>query len=196
MQVPGLPNILRSATLQAMQKDAMHRIMEIVRSECRQWATPAVTVIAERLRSPFTVLVSCLISLRTKDSVTAAASARLFECARTPQDMLGLSEQEIATLIFPAGFYRTKARQIREVSRCLVEQHAGRVPDQIDQLLMLKGVGRKTANLVMTLGYGKLGICVDTHVHRIMNRWGYVATRTPDQTEAVLRSGVVLRGRR
>lgn len=171
-----------------MQNDAIHSVMAILREECRQWATPAVTVIAEQLRTPFTVLISCLISLRTKDAVTAAASLRLFERAHDPGAMLALAESEIASLIFPAGFYRTKAHQIKEICQRLVDEFAGRVPDRLDQLLSLKGVGRKTANLVVTLGYGKPGICVDTHVHRITNRWGYVATRTPDQTEAALRS--------
>jgi len=171
-----------------MQSEAIHRIMATLRAECRQWSTPAVTVIAEQLRTPFTVLISCLISLRTKDAVTAAASARLFDRACTPETMLLLSEQEIAVLIFPAGFYRTKARQIRAICQGLLDQFAGRVPDQLDQLLLLPGVGRKTANLVVTLGYGKPGICVDTHVHRIVNRWGYIATRTPDQSEFALRA--------
>lgn len=171
-----------------MQQETIHRVIQVLRAECRQWATPSVTVIAEQFRSPYTVLVSCIISLRTKDAVTADASARLFKSASTPQAMLALSEEEIATLIYPAGFYRTKARQIWEMTHALVERFGGRVPDQLDQLLSLKGVGRKTANLVVTLGYGKPGICVDIHVHRIMNRWGYVATKTPDQTEAALRS--------
>lgn len=171
-----------------MQNDTIHRVMAILREECRQWVTPAVSVIAEQMRSPFTVLISCIISLRTKDAVTAAASARLFERARDPATMLQLDQEEIASLIFPAGFYRTKARQIKEISHRLQDEFAGRVPDELDQLLSLKGVGRKTANLVVTLGYGKPGICVDTHVHRITNRWGYVVTRTPDQTEAALRS--------
>lgn len=171
-----------------MDNDAIHRVMSTLRQECCQWATPAVTVVAEQLRTPFTVLISCIISLRTKDAVTAAASARLFEQARDPQPMLGLTEEEIAALIFPAGFYRTKARQIRTICQTLLDQFDGQVPDEIDQLLQLKGVGRKTANLVVTLGYGKPGICVDTHVHRITNRWGYVATRTPEQTEAALRA--------
>lgn len=162
--------------------------MASLREECRQWATPAVTVIAEQLKSPFTVLVSCIISLRTKDVVTAAASARLFERARTPETMLELAEDEIAALIFPAGFYRTKARQIKCICQRLVDQFAGVVPAQLEQLLTLPGVGRKTANLVVTLGYAQPGICVDTHVHRITNRWGYVATRTPDQTEMALRA--------
>lgn len=170
-----------------MQSELIHQVMTAVRQECRQWVTPAVSVIAEQLRSPFTVLVSCIISLRTKDAVTAAASMRLFERARTPEAMVRLSEEEIAALIFPAGFYRTKARQIRGISQQLVDQSGAEVPDRLESLLALPGVGRKTANLVITLGYGKPGICVDTHVHRITNRWGYVETRTPDQTEMALR---------
>lgn len=188
MQVLSLRDIPCWATLYAMQHDAIHRIIKLLRSECRQWATPSVTVIAEQLHSPYTVLIACIISLRTKDAVTAEASARLFQRASTPQVMLTLSEEEIASLIYPAGFYRTKARQIREMSGALMERFGGRVPDHLDQLLSLKGVGRKTANLVVTLGYGKPGICVDIHVHRIMNRWGYVATKTPEQTEAALRA--------
>lgn len=171
-----------------MQQDVIHHLVKRLRTECRQWATPSVTVIAEQLRSPYTVLVSCIISLRTKDAVTAEASDRLFQRASTPQAMLALTEEEIAALIFPSGFYRTKARQIKEMSGVIMERFDGRVPDQLDQLLSLKGVGRKTANLVVTLGYGKPGICVDIHVHRIMNRWGYVATKAPDQTEVALRS--------
>lgn len=171
-----------------MQHFPIHRVMAAVRDECRQWMTPAVSLIAEQLKSPFTVLIACLISLRTKDVVTAAAAARLFEQAATPEAMLGLAEEEIATLIFPAGFYRTKARQIRNICQILVDRFAGAVPEQIDQLLALPGVGRKTANLVITLGYAQPGICVDTHVHRITNRWGYVTTRTPEQTEMALRA--------
>jgi endonuclease-3 len=133
------------------------------------------------------VLISCIISLRTKDEVTAQASARLFERADTPLAMQGLSVDEIAGLIYPAGFYRNKAGQIREIARRLVAEFDGRVPDEIEELLGFKGVGRKTANLVLTLGFCKQGICVDTHVHRICNRWGYVTTRTPDETEMALR---------
>lgn len=188
LQAPGLRGSGCWSTLESMQHDDIHCIIPILRTECRQWATPSVTVIAEQLRSPYTVLVSCVISLRTKDAVTAEASARLFRKASTPQAMLALSKEEIASLIFPAGFYRTKARQIREMSGVIMERFGGQVPDQIDQLLTLKGVGRKTANLVVTLGYNKPGICVDIHVHRITNRWGYVATKTPDQTEAALRA--------
>jgi len=127
-----------------------------------------------------------MISLRTKDEVTAAASARLLERAGSPQVLAALSEAAIARLIYPAGFYRTKARHLRQVGRLLRERHAGRVPDSMEELLALPGVGRKTANLVRNLGFGLPGICVDTHVHRISNRLGWVRTRTPLETERAL----------
>jgi endonuclease-3 len=158
-----------------------------IRRVIRPFQTPAVTVVAEKSRDPFRVLISCLISLRTKDEVTDAASRRLFKKARTPAQMLRLQEREIARLIYPAGFYRTKAKRILEISRALTNGYAGRVPDTLEELLKLKGVGRKTANLVLTIGYGKPGICVDTHVHRISNRLGWVKTKTPEQTETALR---------
>lgn len=170
-----------------MKPDDIHRVIEILREEYRRWRKPAVTIVAESDRNPFKVLVSCIISLRTKDEVTAQASSRLFERAGTPEAMLKLTVDEISGLIYPAGFYRTKAGQILDISRQLVSDHGGNVPDGIDELLRFKGVGRKTANLVLTLGFGKLGICVDTHVHRICNRWGYVATKTPEETEMALR---------
>lgn len=173
-----------------MQPTDIDQVMAVVREECRNWVTPAVTVISERDRNPFTVLVSCIISLRTKDAVTAAASARLFAKAATPTSMARLSVDEIAALIYPAGFYRSKASQIHELAARLVDEYANRVPDTVEELLRFKGVGRKTANLVVTLGYGKPGICVDIHVHRITNRWGYVATRTPEQTEMALRAAL------
>lgn len=170
-----------------MNQDDIHSAVALLREEYMGWRTPAVTIVATCQHSPFKVLVACIISLRTKDDVTALASARLFERAGTPAEMAGLPVNEIERLIYPAGFYRTKAAQIREISRQLVSLYGGCVPDEIDELLKFKGVGRKTANLVVTLGYGKPGICVDTHVHRICNRWGYVATKTPDATEKALR---------
>jgi endonuclease-3 len=136
---------------------------------------------------PFRILIGCVISLRTKDEVTYAATARLFRRARSPRGMLKLSAATIAKLIYPAGFYNRKAAQIRQISRRLIEHHDGRVPDELDALLQLPGVGRKTANLVITLGFNKPGICVDTHVHRISNRLGWVSTDHPDRTEQVLR---------
>lgn len=161
--------------------------MRILRRQAPQWQTPVVTLIAAASDSPFKVLISCLLSLRTQDSTTAQASRRLFALADTPQKMIKLPAKRIETAVFPVGFYRTKTKTILELCRTLIREYGGAVPDEIDELLKLKGVGRKTANLVVTLGYGKPGICVDTHVHRISNRWGYVETATPEKTEAALR---------
>lgn len=140
--------------------------------------------------SPFRILIGCVISLRTKDEVTYAATERLFARAVDPRGMLKLGEATIAKAIYPAGFYRTKARQIRGISKRLLGEHAGHVPDTLEELLDLPGVGRKTANLTVTLGFGKPGICVDTHVHRISNRFGWVRTTTPDATESELRAAL------
>lgn len=160
--------------------------MPILTKESENWRIPAVTQVASR-QDPFQVLISTILSLRTKDEVTLAASKRLFERAKTPRGILGLSEKMISELIYPVGFYRTKAKRIREISKTLLKTYEGRVPERLEELLKLKGVGRKTANLVLTLGFRKLGICVDTHVHRISNRWGLVKTKTPEQTEFALR---------
>jgi len=170
-----------------MEPGNIHQVVALLKDMCRLWRSPVVSVVAERNCRPFVVLVSCIISLRTKDQVTAEASERLFGWADTPKLMQKLTVDEIAVLIYPAGFYRNKASQILEISRRLLEDYDGKVPDSIDELLKFTGVGRKTANLVVTLGFGKPGICVDTHVHRIFNRLGYVATKTPEQTEMALR---------
>jgi endonuclease III len=146
------------------------------------------TALADEAGDPFRVLIACLLSLRTQDTTTGPAAARLFALADTPTAMLTLTPRQIERAIYPVGFYRTKARVIREISADLLARFGGAVPDTIDDLLTLKGVGRKTANLVVTLGFGKPGICVDTHVHRISNRLGYVRTRTPDETETALRA--------
>ncbi len=170
-------------------KDAeIHEAVAILREAINQWQTPAVTIVSQREGDPFKVLISCILSLRTQDKTTAAASARLFALADTPAAMLDLPEETIAQAIYPVGFYRTKAGTIREICAALLAGYEGRVPDDLDELLKLKGVGRKTANLVVTLGFGVPGICVDTHVHRICNRWGYVRTRNPAETEFALRA--------
>jgi len=161
--------------------------VRILRRETPKWQTPVVTLIAEASDSPFKVLISCILSLRTQDSTTAQASRRLFALADSPETMMRLSAKNIEQAIFPVGFYRTKAKTILEICGILNEKYRGRVPDEIDELMKFKGVGRKTANLVVTLGYNKPGICVDTHVHRISNRWGYVTTATPEKTEVALR---------
>jgi len=165
----------------------IHAAIRILRREVPKWETPIVTLMAETYESPFRVLISCILSLRTQDATTAQASHRLFALADTPEAMLKLTTQKIAKLIYPVGFYRTKAKVIRDVCQVLMRDYSGKVPDDIDELLKFKGVGRKTANLVVTLGYRKPGICVDTHVHRISNRWGYVKTTTPEKTEFALR---------
>ena len=171
-----------------MKEREIHSAMKILRREVPKWDTPIVTLMAETYESPFRVLISCILSLRTQDATTAKASHRLFAAADSPQAMVKLSARKIETLIFPVGFYRTKAKNIIDICNTLIDKYAGKVPDEIDELLKLKGVGRKTANLVVTLGYKKPGICVDTHVHRISNRWGYVKTPTPEKTEVALRA--------
>ncbi len=164
------------------------RIVRMLTRTSRQWNPTAVGAVAQDSRDPFRVLIACLISLRTKDAVTAEASARLFRLARTPRAMVRLPAARIARAIYPAGFYRTKARTIKGLCRTLLAEYGGKVPDDLERLLGLKGVGRKTANLVLTVGYGKPGICVDTHVHRISNRLGIVRTKAPEETEFALRS--------
>lgn len=170
-----------------MTEKEVHEAVSLLREAVKQWQTPAVTIVSQREGDPFKVLISCILSLRTQDRTTAAASERLFALADNPALMAGLAPEAVEKAIYPVGFYRVKAGQILDICRTLITKYRGRVPDEIDELLKLKGVGRKTANLVVTLGFGKPGICVDTHVHRICNRWGYVATRTPEETEFALR---------
>ncbi len=170
-----------------MRDGDIHRVVSLVRDAVTAWKRPAVTVVAGS-GSPFKVLVSCILSLRTQDRTTEEASERLFSLADTPPGMMALPVEAIEQAIYPVGFYRTKAAQIRDICRKIAEVHNGDVPDDMDTLLGFKGVGRKTANLVITVGFGKPGICVDVHVHRICNRWGYVRTETPEKTEMALRA--------
>lgn len=165
----------------------IEEVIESLRKAAREWREPIVTEYSRSGRDPFRILISTIISLRTKDEVTREASERLFAIADTPEKMVRLERDEIEKAIYPAGFYRNKAGTIIETSRIVVERFGGIVPRTIDELLTIRGVGRKTANLVVTLGYGEPGICVDTHVHRITNRWGYVRTKTPHETEFALR---------
>jgi len=162
------------------------KVINRLRKKVTDFKEPIVTQVA-RTKNPYLVLISTLISLRTKDEVTALASERVFALAKSPKKMISLSPTQIEKAIYPAGFYKTKARTILRVSKILLDDYDGKVPDTVEELVKMKGVGRKTANLVVTHGYGKLGICVDTHVHRISNRLGYVSTKTPDQTEYALR---------
>ena len=169
------------------ENEKIRRVVEILREEKKKWNVPIVTLMSQTGSDPFKILVATVLSLRTKDEVTAKAAERLFQVADTPEKLLKLEEDEIASLIYPVGFYRRKARNLKEIAKILIEKYGGKVPDDLEELLKLPGVGRKTANLVVTLGYGKPGICVDTHVHRIMNRLGYVKTKTPEETEFALR---------
>jgi endonuclease-3 len=171
-----------------MEDRHMAEIIRLLERELAKRELPIVTKLAEERRDPFEILISTLLSLRTKDEVTAAATERLFTLASTPAEMLRLSEKEIQKAIYPVGFYRNKAEAIRHVCRDLIERFQSRVPDTIEELLTLKGVGRKTANLVVSLGFGGAGLCVDTHVHRISNRLGYVRTKKPEETEFALRA--------
>jgi len=172
---------------QRFNPDHLPRMIALLKKRIRQWPEPIVGVVAKQ-REPFHVLIATILSLRTKDRTTAEASARLFALADTPAAMLRLPERTIAEAIYPVGFYRTKARAIRAICRQLLARYGGNVPDELEELLTLPGVGRKTANLVVTLAFGRPGICVDTHVHRISNRWGYVRTKTPEETEMALRA--------
>ncbi len=163
------------------------RFVTTIETHYLEWNAPVVTLISKRGATPFEILVSAVLSLRTKDEVTSAASARLFSVARTPLEILETDEARLRQLIYPAGFYPTKAKRLKEISRIIIEQYHSEVPDTLEELLKLPGVGRKTANLVLAEGFHKDAICVDTHVHRISNRIGYTKTPNPDKTEFALR---------
>lgn len=164
--------------------DPVHTLSLIAR-QIKTFTVPAVTVVSGS-RDPFLVLVSCILSLRTQDATTAAASKRLFAKAATPRAMARLKIPQIQKLIYPVGFYRVKAGVIAALCARLVREFGGAVPASREALLSFKGVGRKTANLVLGLGFGIPALCVDTHVHRISNRLGWVRTRTPEETEEAL----------
>ena len=167
-----------------MKDQDIRHVVRILRKQVPQWPVPAI---GHFTRTPFTTLVSCVLSLRTQDRTTTRASESLFALAETPETIVKLSARKIERLIYPVSFYRVKARTIREMSSILLERFGGEVPSTLDALLTLPGVGRKTANIVVTLAFHKPGIAVDIHVHRISNRLGYVATRGPDETEMALR---------
>lgn len=163
------------------------KVVAILKEKVRDLPDPSVTLVGKKWKDPFLVLISCILSLRTKDATTLPASERLFRLADTPQKMVRLKPVVVEKVIYPVGFYRTKARVILGVCRDLIEKFNGKVPADLDTLLTMKGVGRKTANLVLTEGFGLPGVCVDTHVHRISNRFGFVSTQTPYETEMALR---------
>ncbi len=163
-------------------------IIEILQAATKGMVKPASTSITQLYgRNPFLILVSCILSLRTKDSVSLPASQRLFEHAQTPQALLLLSPATIEKLIYPTCFYRRKSIQILKICTILIAKHNGQVPNTPEELMTLPGVGPKTTSLTLSEGFGIPAICVDTHVHRISNRLGLVATKTPEQTEDALK---------
>lgn len=171
-----------------MQDQDIHQVIPILRRQLESWQPALVDGMAEQHETtPYQILIATILSLRTKDTLTAQIAPKLFALADNPQAMVRHSAETIAQLIYPVGFYRNKAKSILAISHQLIADYGGQVPDELDELLKLPGVGRKTANLVLTAGFHKPGICVDVHVHRISNRWGYVQTKTPEQTEFALR---------
>lgn len=165
----------------------IHQVVSKLKYQLKDLPDPSVTLVGKRWKSPFLVLISCILSLRTKDETTLPASERLFKLASTPEKMIKLTPKQIEKAVYPVGFYKTKARNILGMCKDILEKFDGKVPNDIDILLTMKGVGRKTANLVLTEGFQIPAICVDTHVHRISNRFGYVDTKTADKTEMALR---------
>lgn len=167
-----------------MQDQDINHIVRILRKEVTQWKVPALAHFSD---TPFKTLISCILSLRTQDRTTTDASACLFSVADTPQKILEIRTNRLEKLIYPVSFYRVKAQTIKKIARDVIDKFGGQVPDSLEELLTLPGVGRKTANIVVTLAFKKPGIAVDIHVHRISNRLGYVDTKNPDETEMILR---------
>ncbi|MBI2130052.1 endonuclease III [Candidatus Woesearchaeota archaeon] len=162
-------------------------IMQLLKKESKSWKHPFVSEWGRIVRDPFTTLISCLLSLRTKDETTARASIKLLKKYNTPEKILKLSAKKIEKLIYPVGFYRTKAKRIKEICRVLIKEYKSKVPDTFDELIKLKGVGPKTASIVVVYGYNKPDrIPVDTHVHQISNRLGWVNAKTPEKTQIEL----------
>lgn len=150
------------------------------------WHAPVMNMVKDQIGDPWAILAGTILSLRTKDEVTHLATKRLLAIAPSPEALLRVPIPTLAKTVYPVGFYKTKAKSLKETSRILVDEHGGRVPADLDALLALRGVGRKTANLVLALGFAIPAICVDTHVHRISNRLGFVETKTPEKTEFAL----------
>ena len=164
----------------------MEQVIKILKKNKKKFIVPALTEIA-RERDPFKVLVSCILSLRTRDATTAKVSEQLYKVADTPKNISNMNVKKLANIIRPVNYYKTKAKRIKVISQRIVKEFSGKVPSDIETLLTFKGVGRKTANIVIVYGFNKHGIPVDTHVHRVSNRLGWVETKTPEKTETKLR---------
>ena len=168
------------------QLKTIEKVIKILKKETRKYKNPIVTEVSYD-KDPYKVLISCLLSLRTKDAVTAKAANNLFKKAKTPSQMSKLKEKQIQKLIYPVGFYRVKSKRIKEISKVLIKDCNGKFPSDMDELLKLKGVGRKTANIVLVFGFNKNALPIDIHCHRIPNRLGWIKTKTPEQTEMELK---------
>jgi len=168
-----------------MDKSKIEKIMNILLKQFKAHRKPTVRRTSAK-KNPFKTLITCLLSLRTQDENTAKASASLFKVADTPQKIAKLPLRKLEKLIYSSGYYRNKAKAIKHVSKVLLEKYNGKVPDKKEELLSIKGIGPKTANIVLCFAYGRCVIPVDTHVHRIPNRLGWVKTKTPEQTEQEL----------
>ena len=169
-----------------MKREDLKQVLQIMREEYPKWHAPIVKLIARKRRDPLSALLCALLSTRTKDETTAQVCERFLKRVKSPTDILQMELEELQKLIYPVGFYRNKAKQLKELARQIVEDFGGNVPDRLEDLLKLKGVGRKVANIVLAEGFGKPAIAVDVHVHRISNRWGLVRTKTPQETEMAL----------
>lgn len=176
---------MKSKSNRGLRPKKILKTIRLIEKQVKTFTVPSVTQVSKR-NDPYQVLISCLLSLRTKDKTTIEACGRLFKVADNLKDMVKLSAGKIQRIIYPVGFYRNKAKVILGISRRLLKDFRGEVPRNQQELLSLKGVGRKTANLVLGLGYNIASICVDTHVHRISNRLGWVKTANPQETEYAL----------
>ncbi len=169
-----------------MKKEHIPDVMRILKEEFPKWRAPIVGLMAQKSGDPFKTLICALLSTRTKDETTAKVCERFFEKVKNYEDILKKDLSELESLIYPVGFYRNKARQLKELAKVVLEKFGGKVPDKREELLKLPGVGRKVANLVLVDAFKKPAICVDAHVHRISNRWGLIKTKTPEETEREL----------
>ncbi len=169
-----------------MNASDLPKVIEILKEHYEGWQAPVVTLVAQHTNDPFKVLVCALLSTRTRDETTAEVCRKFFQRVKSPKDIVQMSFKELERLIYPVGFYRNKARQLKETAQTLIDRYGGRIPQSLEELVELPGVGRKVANLVLADGFGKPAICVDVHVHRITNRWCLIKTKTPYETELKL----------
>ncbi len=169
-----------------MERSDLEKVIDILQKHYDRWEAPVVTLVAQHTNDPFKVLICAFLSTRTRDETTAKVCEKFFKKVKSPEDILGLPLKDLEQLIYPVGFYRNKSKQLKALADMLIRDFGGEVPKSIDDLLKLPGVGRKVANLVLADGYNIPAICVDTHVHRITNRWCLIKTKTPDQTEKEL----------